>query len=104
MFLLGVLRSRTKKIPDITSDSGGVVVSGYNSNGYVHNTNEFLVRVRNVNIIYGKGEVTKWIKKFEAGEKVEQYIVGGWPYAPCDGFYVSDMNGVLIGFIVPQPK
>ena len=98
--------SKNLGIPNVTSDDGGVVVKGYNSKGYIQNTNEFPVRIRKIRIAGYYGEVTSWIKKFEPGEKVEQYIRGrGWlEEYPSDGFYVYEMNGALIGFVVPTKQ
>lgn len=94
-----------KKIPDLTSDNRGVIVKGYDSIGYIHNTNEFPVRVRKVKLYGHFGAITIWLREFQPGEKLEQYIQGGWPYYSYgEAFYIYDMNGVLTGFIVPTKQ
>ena len=93
-----------KKIPDIQSDSGGVVVEIQSSStffgssvGYVENTNKFPVRVKEVKVYSHEGECTEWLKVFQPGERVDLYI-----NSEPDRFYVYDMNGVEIGFIIPR--
>ena len=92
----------SKKIPEIQSDSGGVVVEITSSKwwsysiGYIKNTNEFPVRVKKVTIRPHDGECTDWLKVFQPGEEVDLRIDLG------SKFYVYNMNGVLIGFIIPR--
>jgi hypothetical protein len=97
--LLGIVGCRSK-IKNVQFDDGGVVVSGYNSLGYIENRGDLPVRVRCVTIEVHEGEITQWIKLIQPGPqyRVEQYI-------ECTGhpqrFYVYDIEGILIGFIKP---
>ncbi len=92
------------KIDDVQFDYGGVVVSGYNSEGYIENISDFPVRVQCVELQGHMGEVTQWLKKIEPGpqHRIKQYIECNlYPQR----FYVYDLQGVLIGFIKPtKPK
>lgn len=91
-----------KKIPDIQSDSGGVVVKGYNSNGYIENTNVFPVTIKGVSYKGRCGECTNWVKLFRLGEKILQFIEGSELSWEGQAFYVYNMEGVMIGFVRPE--
>lgn len=71
----------------------GVVVHGYETIGWIKNTNDFPVRVKH--IWRGKGEFTQWIKVFQPGEIIDQEI------RSSSRFYVLTMAGGEIGFIKP---
>lgn len=92
VFLIGCDGDNTHPVEVQQKTDAGVVVRGYSCDGYIKNTNSFPVRIREV--WQYSGEKTKWVKIFEPGEKKEQFI-------SCQhGFYIMDMDGKLIGFIL----
>lgn len=76
------------------SSSGGIVVHGYCVDGWIKNTNDFPVRVKNV--WQFRGETTKWIHTFQPGEIKRQYI------SHQHGFYILTLDGIEIGWIEPK--
>jgi len=79
---------------DAETTNAGVVVHGYDCAGYIQNTNQVPVRVKQVWAF--RGETTIWLKVFQPEEKQAQYV------SNQNRFYVYDMNGVEIGFIYPS--
>lgn len=79
----------------IETTDAGVIVRGYNSDGYILNNNAFTARIHHVKIISDLGEITQWIKVLQPQEKIEQYI------GRDHGYYISTTNGVKIGWIRP---
>ncbi len=75
------------------STSEGVIVHGFGSVGWIQNTNSFPVRIKEVWIF--RGENTLWIKVFQPGEKLGQFI------SHQHGFYIYDLNGIEMGWIQP---
>jgi hypothetical protein len=100
-----IIAGCSSRIENVQYDNGGVVVSGYNSEGYIKNTNEFPVRIECVE--YASNDAhsfrPQWIKEFKPGETLKQYIVGGnKPYK--QRFFVYDMNGAKIGLVKPKKE
>jgi hypothetical protein len=89
----GCRKEEEARIPYLKSDNGGVVVSGYNSNGFVENTNDFEVKVICYESIWDYGEKFAWFKTLKGNEKIETYIKF------CNIYYVYDSSGVVIGVV-----
>jgi hypothetical protein len=99
--MLFVFAGCGSKIQDVQYDDGGVVVVGYNCEGYIENKSDSPVRVRCVVVSGNLGEVTQWVKLLEPGNehRIKQYIQMS---DFLQAFYVYNMEGVLIGFVKPR--
>jgi len=53
-----------KKLPLLKSDNAGIFIEGCDSNGYIKNTNDFPVRIREVSTNVYFGEETRWVRVF----------------------------------------
>ena len=89
ILLLFLWGCKPQVVPEI--NEAGVVISGYAENGYIKNTNDYPVRVKQVWRF--KGENTLWIKVFQPGEVKKQYMSHQY------GFYICDLEGTEIGYI-----
>lgn len=76
--------------------SAGVVLYGWASDGWIKNTKDFPVRIKQVWIF--RGETTEWIEVFEPGQIRHQFI------SHQHGFHIYNTNGVEIGWLRPQTK
>jgi hypothetical protein len=77
------------------SSEAGVVVHGYCTMGWIQNTNDFPVNIKQV-WVYKEAERTVWSKEFPPGKKLEQ------PYISHQHrFYVYNMDGGEIACITP---
>lgn len=81
--------------PNAETKSAGVVVHGYESAGWIQNTNTFPVRIKRVTV--DRGESTKWIEVFAPGDKKQMCFVSAW-----SGFHIHTLDGVEIGWIKPE--
>lgn len=77
-----------------TFEDAKVIIHGCNTQGWIENTNEFPVRIKQV-WIFNSSEKTEWIKVFQPGEKKYQYIHFQ------HGFYILNLEGTEIGWIDP---
>jgi hypothetical protein len=91
-------------LPIPKSDDAGVIVVGYNSNGYVLNNSKSPLRIECVFVHDDTGLVTQWIKVLQPQEKVLMYVFGSSYDWYTHLFYVYDLNGAKIGFVRPQKE
>ena len=95
----GRLAEYHKKCKEVTTESAGVVVKGYNIRGSIHNTNEFPVRIKCVIVNDARAsETTDWVQVYDPNQCKPENIF------TMSGYYISDMNGVEIGWIKPYVR
>jgi len=77
------------------SSAKGVVVRGYNSPGWIENTNELSLRIKGVRVTR-YSEITYFIKELQPGETKGMYMHDDL------GFHIYTLNGVEIEWIRPN--
>lgn len=94
IIIVGLLEVNTPpKIETSETKNSGVIVHGWESDGWIENTNDFPVRIKEVWIY--RGETTVWINIFLPNQKIEQFI------SQQHGFHIYTLDGIEIGWIQP---